>query len=363
VPTKESTMLRFILTSSLFVCASVAFAGDAKFAKDFQPLPVKFPVNAISLKDAIALLEKQTGNPIVDLRKVHLSNPTMMLRTTTFWESLDALGIGFSPYQADGAIALIDTPYRKRTTHYSGPFRFAVKRMSVTRDDDTHVHYAQLSLEVAWEPRLQPLYLNLDKAAVTIGKAVQSIDRQPMKSVAGAGATEIDLRMVAPNRKALSLNTVSGSLSVIAAPRMAEFTFDKLKALSPDNPRDAKEQEGVKLRLLEVRQPEKGVPWKVRMLLTYPPESLVPLESFQSWYSNNKVWLSWHDPQTKALRTLDTTEQYEHGKDGTRLTMTFAPSETTPLPPANANVTLHLRTPSRVALVTVPFEFRDLPLP
>ena len=35
----------------------------------------------------------------------------------------------------------------------------------------------------------------------------------------------------------------------------------------------------------------------------------------------------------------------------------------TALPPEKANVMLHYRTPSRVMMFTVPFEFRDLPLP
>jgi hypothetical protein len=185
-----------------------------------------------------------------------------------------------------------------------------------------------------------------------------------MKSVTGEGATEIDLRMVAPDRTVQKIKSVSGEVRVIAAPHMVEFTFDKLKAMTADTPRDAKEQGGVKVRLLEVRQPQAGVPWKVRVLLAYPADSLVQLDSFQSnCFSNNKVWLSWFDAKTMTTRTLETTVQYDEVKAGWQLTMTFAPSETTPLPPANANVTLHLRTPSRVAEVIIPFEFRDLPLP
>ena len=119
-----------------------------------------------------------------------------MLKTTSFWETVDVLGkeqgIGFSPYYADGTIALIDSPYRKLTTHYSGPFRFAVKRMSVTRDDETQAHYGQLSLEIAWEPTGSAVYVNLHQASVAFGKDTQRIERQSMKSVAGTGATEMD---------------------------------------------------------------------------------------------------------------------------------------------------------------------------
>jgi hypothetical protein len=109
---------------------------------------VKFPAPEITLKDALTILEMQTGNKVLDLRKVHASNPKLMLKSSTFWETLDTLGkeqgIGFSPYHADGAIALIDSPYRPMRTHYSGPFRFAFKRISVTRDEETQTHFSQL---------------------------------------------------------------------------------------------------------------------------------------------------------------------------------------------------------------------------
>lgn len=360
-------MIRFVVIGCLLVAVQVTFAGDTKSAKDFRPQHIQFPARAITLKDALATLEKQTGNTVLDLRKVQHNDPPLTLKTKSFWETLDTLGsehgIGFSPYHADGAIALIDTPYRKLTTHHSGAFRFAVKRTTVTRDDETQTHYAQLSLELAWEPRLQPLYLNLDRAAVTFGRETQSLERQPMKSVAGAGATEIDLRMAAPERTVQKIASLTGEVRIIAAPRMMEFKFDKLKAMSADKPRDAEDQEGVKVRLLEVKQAQAGVPWKVRLLLTYPAGALVPLESYQFWYGNNRVWLSWVDPQTLKTRLLETTEQYENAQGSALVTMTFAPSETTPLPPANVNVTLHLRTPSRVSAVMVPFAFRDLPLP
>jgi hypothetical protein len=363
----QSTMTRILAIGWLFILGSIATAGDAKFDKDFQPRDVQFPAKAIPLKEALALLEKQSGNTVLDLRKVHLNNPTLIFKTRTFWETLDALGndhgIGFSVYQADGAIALVDTPYPKRTTYSSGPFRFAVKRVSVTRDAGTQTHFGQVSLEAAWEPRLQPLYLGVDHATVRFAKMTQDLERQPLRPIIGSGATEVVLRMDAPNRKVLAIDALEGALRVIAAPRMLEFKFDKLKPMKADKPRVAELQDGVKISLQEVQQPQGGAVWTVRMLLTYPEGALIPLESHQFWYGNNKVWLSWTDAATKTARTLETTEQYEAVKEGIRVTMQFAPTETTPFPPASANVTLHLRTPSRLAAITVPFVFRDLPLP
>ena len=46
--------------------------------------------------------------------------------------ALDAIGqasgIGFSPYLADGGVALVDSPYRRVPVHYAGLFRIAARR-------------------------------------------------------------------------------------------------------------------------------------------------------------------------------------------------------------------------------------------
>jgi hypothetical protein len=168
--------------------------------------------------------------------------------------------------------------------------------------------------------------------------------------------------MDAPDRKVLKLDSLEGALRVIAAPRMLEFTFDKLKPMTADKPR-VELQDGVKVSMQEVLQPKGGAVWRVKIMIAYPEGALVARESHQFAYSNNKIWLSWTDAATKTVRTLEAAGQYEEGKDGFHVIMHFEPTETTPFPPASANVTLHLRTPSRLAAITVPFVFRDLPLP
>ncbi len=91
------------------------------------------------------------------------TNPTLKLcaeeEPAPFGKTLDSIGkdtgIAFSAYQPDGGVALVDKPYRELKTHYSGPFRFAVKRVAVSRDDETQAHTCQVTLDAAWEPLLQ----------------------------------------------------------------------------------------------------------------------------------------------------------------------------------------------------------------
>ena len=84
-------------------------------------------------------------------------------------------GIGFSAYQHDGGVALADIPYRTLKTSYSGVFRFAVKRIAVSRDDEAQSHVCHVTLDIAWEPHLQPLYLSLDRAAIDFAKSAKGV--------------------------------------------------------------------------------------------------------------------------------------------------------------------------------------------
>jgi hypothetical protein len=315
----------------------------------------------ISLEQALADLKKQTGNTVEDRRSTP-TNPRLKLaaKPGEFWKTLDAIGketgIGFSSYQPDGGVALVDKPYRELKTHYSGPFRFAVKRVAVTRDDETQAHTCHVTLDTAWEPRFAMLYLNLNHATVAFKKDTEKLDRQTARSVAGVSATEIDLRMKAPPRNAAAVDSLEGELRVIGAPKMLEFKFAKLVSGQKD------EQEGVKVRLTEVKQT--AALWAFEILTEYPKGALVELESYQSWMDNNRVWLAWTDPKSKRTYEVEPSgEAPQTSAVGTKIRYYFSVREKMALPPKGVEVVLRYRTPSRVEVFTVPFSFRDLPLP
>jgi hypothetical protein len=349
---------RVSLTFGCLTAASLfTWAGDPRPLAELTPRPVTFAAKVLPLQDVLNALEKQTGNAVAD-RRSQRDNPLVKTpaNPSTFWRTLDSLGLGHSAYQPDGGVALVDGQRRPLKTHYDGLFRFAVKRISVSRDEETQAHQCHVTLDVAWEPRFQPLYLNLDHAEVQFGKQREKLDRQTARSVAGACATEIELHMKAPPRTAIHLDTLKGELRVIGAPKMLDFTFSK-----PATGNQA-EQEGVKVRLTYVNQSTSR--WTVEVLIENPPGAIVPLESYQSWLDNNRIWLAWTDPKTKAARNLESTgEQQMELTKGMKIRYEFEPREKTPLPQASAEVTLHYRTPNRVVAFSVPFEFAALPLP
>jgi hypothetical protein len=339
----------------------IAWAGEPRMP-ELQPQSVKFSADKLKLDDALRQLQTQTGNVLKDLRK-NPENPALSMKRGEFWPALDAVckqaKIGFSAYQPDGGVALVDTPNRELKTFYSGIFRFAFKRITASRDEETQAHHCQVTLDAAWEPRFKALYLNLDRATAGFGKRSENLERESARPVSGASATEIELRMPAPDRGTAKIDSLKGTIRVIGVPKMLEFA---LTNLATDQ---IIEQQGIKVSLTYVNQ-KSSKRWTVDLLTVYPEGAIVGLDSFQqTWRDGNRVWLSWGtDPKTKRPYELEPSGQSpQDATVGTKIQYHFTARGETPLPPLNAGVTLRYRTPNRVVAFTVPFEFRDLPLP
>ncbi len=349
--------------AGLFCLCSLVVAvhagGPPKNADLTSPV-IPFSAKELDLKTALDEIHAKTGNRIADRRSAPKALKLKMpAEAKPFWPTLDALceqaGIGYSAYQPDGGIALVDRPNRKLRVDYSGLFRFALKRISVTRDDETSTHYADITLETAWEPRLKPLYLNVEGGSATVGKKTEKLDRQAVRGVAGTGAAELELRLHAPNRAVGQIDSLKGSLKVIAIPKMLEFSFAKPAG------KQTMEKESVVVRIVDVVQ--RPTRWTIEVETEYPEGAIVPLESFQTWLGNNRVWLAWTS-SNKTTHILEPVgETPVAGGKGLRFRYDFLPRGDVPLPAVGANTTLKLTTPSRVVAISVPFTFQDLPLP
>jgi hypothetical protein len=80
---------------------------------------------------------------------------------------------------------------------------------------------------------------------------------------------------------------------------------------------------------------------------------------------NNRVWLAWTDAKTKRTYEVEPSGEAPLASTAT-MTKTryyFSVREKMALPPQGVQVSLRYRTPNRVEVFTVPFSFRDLPLP
>lgn len=353
------------MSAAILAVASIAHGQQP--IKELYPTPATFPAGEITLNDVLAILARQTGNVVAD-RRTAADNVKMTLpmRTSEFWPTMDAIGaqtgIGFSPY---GGVSLMDAPYRKLRTSYSGLFRFSIKRVQVGRDDETQMQFAAVTLDVAWEPRFEPFYLNLDGAVAKFapdakGNSLSEIIPRHARgnSVAGSTATEVELRMKAPDRTSPALASLTGTFEVIGPPKMVDFAFPKLAPIKQgESPRTLKD-DGVQVSLTYADL--KPTRWSIDVEMVYSPRSMVSFESFQadSWRANNRVWLTWGKHKLEP-----SSQSTETSKLGTKLRYNFLPKGDTPLPAKGTDITLTYRTPNRVVAFAVPFAFRDLPLP
>jgi hypothetical protein len=347
------------MSISYRICVSVCCALSSLVVLGGEPTPiVKFSANELTLEQALKELQKETGNIVLD-RRTNTSNPKVKLpaKPDAFWPTLDAIckeaKSGYNVYQG----ALVDAPYRQRKTHYSGPFRFTFKQIDATRYEDEQEHLCRVTLEVAWEPRFQALYVNLDRATAAFDNGTASVDADAAFYVARTRATDkIILKMKAPPRKTEKIDSIKGSIRVIGSPKLLDFAVSAIEG-------KAVTQEDVTVTLMRVDK--KAARWTVTVRLAYPDGAVVPLESFQNWRGNNRVWLAWKDRQTNKTVELEpsSTGGAQEADNVTTIPFHFTPRGDTPLPPEKADVTLHYLTPNRVASFTVPFEFRDLPLP
>jgi hypothetical protein len=362
----------------LFLGANLrARAGDddagARAKKELLPRSVTLK-SAASLTDALKQLHKQTGNRVVDRRQVKTDLRLKLdVANTTFWPAAEAIaraaGGGISTYQPDGQVALVDAPQRAMATAYQGIFRITVKRRTVTRDDDAGTHTCTVTLDVAWEPRFEPLYLEADTMDVTFAADKTGVERQVKVAgqgkfgVAGRNALEVELRMPAPDRTSGKIKSLAGRFHLIGPEKMLTFAFPSLTPIKKKDRSLRQTQEGVQVSVVEVK-PSSGR-WSVEVHVDNPPGN-PDLESFQKgyWLGNNRISL---EKGEGAARTTWTPRSGD--EEGADPTSTHAEIRYHFLFPAKDNKgpladwTLVYRTPGRIVEIDVPFAFKDLPLP
>ena len=240
--------------SFLLVAFTCTFqAGDPaafeRVRKELEPRLVNLVQAGIPLSDALAALQKQTGNVIADRRKNTLDNPklNLNLNNVTFWQALDDITskarCGYSLYQNDGTLALVDAALRKANATYAGICRLAVKQVSVTRNEDSGQGFCNVLMELAWEPRFHAIYLDVG-ATKAVFAGFEATRNRPMGNsqlveIAGPGQIKVEermlwnleLRLPAPPRACPSIESLSVQLKLIGPAKLLTFRLSNLSPL------------------------------------------------------------------------------------------------------------------------------------
>jgi len=357
--------MRQFLTLTVLILLTVPGVVAAQFA-DLQPRPVTLR-GSMSLPVALASVERQTGNTIVDQRMQKSEDQIKLdLNKVSFWQALDAIArtanVAFSPYRAEGAVAVIDGPYRSVPVSYNGLFRVAVKGTTVHNDLESDTRTCTANLEIAWEPRFQPFYLDVGAAAVVFaadgtGKKMHAtIAAQGKQPVTQRGAVEIPVLMSAPQRTSARIESFTGKLSFVGPTRMLVFTFNDLKPTGLP----VQEKEGVTVQMARIVVTADR--WSVDVNIQNPPGG-PEFESFQSWLQNNEIRLE-KGKGGEDLIWKPSGEEHRVSSDRAAATYHFLHRGRTPeLIGKLGDWRIAYQTPARIVEVEATYAFKDVPLP
>jgi hypothetical protein len=380
-------MLPVCFCALCLVIAPWSLAGDQEKAdkgakgagllKDLVPRTFTLQGKDLEMAKVLAELTKQTGNPVEDRRRMKEETKLKLdLKNVTFWQALDAIAkeadARVNLYERDNKIALTEGPYVAMPVSYSGLFRVSVKRVDTSHILETDTRTCVFTLEVAWEPRFQPLMMETQPDSLEIqddkGRTIEVPEAGKGKGAVGRRpVVDLQVRIPAPQRSANRLAIFKGKLSTVGPTEMLTFTFDKLSKIEKAKDEKKETQKGVTIRLRELRPEQEGEEqiWTVGLVLELPSDG-PKFESFQSWVVNNEIYLE--KEKDGVLQRFpynlgyETPGDEEENKAVIRYRFGDQPDKNLLLGKMG-DWKLVYKTPGRIMEVPIPFEFKDLPLP
>jgi hypothetical protein len=359
------------LSCSLILLLSIAaYAfGDDRLAPP-QPKSVTLKLQKANVAQALGELTRQTGIVVAD--RLPDGEPiSLELSTTTFWPALDAIARAahgrVELYGRDSKLALVRQPagFVVPPISYSGLFRTTVKRITAARDLESGTSTCMATLEIAWEPGLEPLFLQTVPHGLIIrddqGHELPAREEgSVMAAVDGRLAKECDVPLPALPRSQAKLGLLEGRLSAIAPSKMLAFRFetlDRLAEVSADSPSRRQQKDDVTCRISKVQLANDR--WTVQVALDYPQRG-VRLESYQSRVVSNELLLEAKDGSTQVPAGGYVVEMASERK--ALISYHFLDVNKT-LNGKPAEWKVRYRTPAALVEVPFTFSFKDLPLP
>lgn len=358
-----------IVVSLLIVHISyVSLAADNP--ETDQGPTITLQTNRISLGKALAVIVEKTGIPVKNARGEADKEIRLDLRQARFWPALDALaeasGSRISVSARDGRIALVK---RGQSAYppisHSGPFRVSLQRVTVSRDLEIGIHSATAGLEVAWEPALQLLFLETrpQKLVVKADVGQDLLAHQAgsvLAPVDGRIALAFDLPLPAPPRAAARLTMLEGQLSAIGPTKMLAFRFSSLDQLEKAPLAGQLRQqklEGINCKILKVTLANDR--WSVQVALDTPPGG-EKLDSYQSWIVNNEMAL---EDATHKKRIVASSYVVESASERRAIISYHFGDRDQPPSGKPGDWKLTYTAPAAIVTTTIPFRFKDVPLP
>ncbi len=323
----------------------------------------------ILLSNALAAIEQQSGNRIVDARRRFgepVTNPALSLEfnANPFWEALDevlaAAGMTVYPYCEQREIDVVAARAGSQAARfgracYRGPFRFELVRVLASRDLREGDHGSlQVTLQAAWEPRLSMIDLVqrlTDVEAVDErGRLLPLADRQAQLDVPVSGnapVVELNLPFRRPERDVAKIARLKGKLTAVMPGKIETFRFTQLATARNVEKRFAE----ATVVLEQARKTRDGLEVRMRVRFDHPGDALA---SHRTWIFNNEARLEDRQGRSIAYSSYETTLQK---RDEVGLAFQFKVAQ-----PFDEMMFVY-QTPAMIVAKDFEYEFRDLPLP
>jgi hypothetical protein len=320
------------------------------------------------LSKALAAVEQQTRNKIVDLREKfgqQRTDPPVKaeFRQTPFWQALDGLldQAGLTLYSFGGqagSVAFVargdGLPKRTERAAYSGLFRFEATRIQATRDlRNPAAKSLRLQLDVQWEPRLSPILVQLPlselRAEDEAGRPI-AVDGERGKLEAPVentiAAVELQLPFELPERGVAKLAKLHGTLLALVPGEIETFEFADL-----EKAKGAEQRRGGVTVTLDQRKNLEVYELRVRVRFERAENAL---ESHRAWVYSNEAYLV--DAEGKPVEH-DGYQAFRQQANEVGVAYLFSHE------PGLKGCKFVYKTPAALVKVPAQFTLQDIPLP
>ncbi len=330
----------------------------------FEPSKVTL-AGKMKLTEAIQEISKQTGNKILLEGEGAFASVEVDLneKESPFWTVVDKVmsqaKLRVSTSAIEDGLTLIpggDNEANSGPQAYTnGPFRVDMASIQSTLPFNSRLGgQLDLSMMVAWEPRLKPVFLRIPMAtlAATIddNKTLNAPNQQadPEVPLTGGGCvTQIDLQLARPDRTVAKLSKLSGEFVFAVPSEMHKYVFKKFG----NGARQAEKFGDVEVVLEGARR--NNAVFEMRILVQFDDDQGA-LESYRGWALSNVAYLL--DPKGRRLENAG-WQTYAMTPSAVGIAYLFQ---------INGNpdeFQLVYESPGSIARQSVKFELQDIELP
>jgi hypothetical protein len=319
------------------------------------------------LSEILAAFENQTGNKITGIQGFNPRAANVELDVafdkTPFWQALDQVvdraNLTVYNYGPEKAVTLRPRGEgllpRVGRAYYQGPFRFEPTLVEASRDLRNESQQSlHLTVEVAWEPTLAPISLQLPmnqiEAVDENGNRLAVDGRHAQLEVpvtADSMASELRIPLALPPRSIKQIAHFKGLLKALLPGKIETFRFQDLEQAKEVEQRIA----GATVMLEGVRK--NNDLWEVRLRVRFDNAGEA-LQSHRGWIFDNEAYLQGPDGKRISWGTYETTRQTDNEVG---LAYMFS------VDGSLAAHTLVYKTPGLILTAEVPFEIHGVPLP